>query len=53
MRALLLVLFVVTVAGCAETVRCPEGRIFADGGACVSIPDAGPPPRDAGGRDGG
>jgi len=37
-------------AGCAETVRCPDGRVFDDDGECVAIPDAGPP--DAG-PDGG
>lgn len=53
MRALVLALALLGLAGCAETVRCPEGEIFGDGGACVAIPDAGPPPADSGMRDGG
>jgi len=32
----------ILLAGCAETVRCPDGRIFDDHGECVEIPDAGP-----------
>ncbi len=42
------------VAGCAETVRCPDGEVFDEDGECVPIPDAGP--EDAGsdaGSDGG
>jgi len=37
-------------AGCAETVRCPDGQIFDEAGECVQIPDAGV---DAGPADGG
>lgn len=37
------------IAGCVETVRCPAGQIFDEGGDCVPIPDGGP---DAG-PDGG
>jgi len=29
-------------AGCAETVRCPDGQVFDDDGECAPIPDAGP-----------
>lgn len=43
MRWLLLALL---LTGCAETVRCPDGQVFDDDGACVDIPDAGPA-RDA------
>ena len=50
--ALALLAFVALLAGCAETVRCPDGQIFGHDGACVPIPDAGPQAaRDAG--DGG
>lgn len=30
------------LGGCPETVRCPDGQVFDDDGACVPIPDAGP-----------
>ncbi|MBX3270899.1 MAG: hypothetical protein KF729_11605 [Sandaracinaceae bacterium] len=40
MRRLLIALFVL-VAGCVETVRCPDGEIFDARGECVPIPDAG------------
>lgn len=50
--ALVLLAFVALLAGCAETVRCPDGQIFDDDGACVPIPDGGPQaPRDAARRD--
>ncbi len=49
---LLVVSLLAAVAtGCVETVRCPDGEFFGDGGGCVQIPDAGPP--DAGASDGG
>jgi hypothetical protein len=42
MRVVLAALLVAMLgAGCAETVRCPDGQIFADDGTCVPIPDAG------------
>lgn len=54
MRALVLawialawMVLALAVAGCTETVRCPDGQIFDAMGACVDIPDSGPRP-DAG-----
>lgn len=38
-----------TLTACAETVRCPDGEIFDENGACVPIPDGGP--GDAGPAD--
>ena len=50
-RALFLSMMVLGVcAGCAETVRCPDGQVFDEMGECVPIPDAG---ADAGALDGG
>ncbi len=40
MRWLIVIVFLV-LAGCAETVRCPDGQIFASDGTCVPITDAG------------
>ncbi len=41
------------LSGCAEVVRCPNGEIFADGGGCTAIPDAGLPPDAASAPDAG
>lgn len=40
-------LALLVLAGCAETVRCPEGQVFDEAGACVPIPDAGSSQGDA------
>lgn len=44
-------LALVVFAGCAETVRCPDGQVFGDDGACIPIADAGS--GDDAGGDGG
>lgn len=51
MRAVVALILLVALGGCAETVRCPEGEIFDSDNACVPIPDAGPD--DDASRDGG
>lgn len=39
-----------SVGGCVETVRCPDGQIFDERGDCAAIPDGGP---DGGAVDAG
>lgn len=41
MRTLWILVGVLALAGCSETVRCPDGQIFDEDGACVDIPDGG------------
>jgi hypothetical protein len=47
-RLLAAAALLVILAGCAETVRCPEGQVFGDDGRCKAIGA-----RDGGARDGG
>ena len=37
-----LVFVALAAAGCAETVRCPDGQIFDEDGECINIRDGGP-----------
>lgn len=47
-RLLAAAALLVILAGCAETVRCPEGQVFGDDGRCKAIGA-----RDGGANDGG
>ena len=38
MRRLLFAMMLI-LAGCAETVRCPDGQVFGDDGRCEPIDD--------------